>query len=886
MKPLTLVMRAFGPYAGEQRVDFSALARQPLFLVHGPTGAGKSSILDAICYALFGEVSGSSREKAAQLRSLWAAPEVATEVTLDFMLGDACYRIRRRPAQERAKKRGQGTTPEGPKAWLWRRPPDAPEEEDGTLLESGDRKVDARISALLGLTAAQFRQVIVLPQGEFRRLLDASTRDRQAILQKLFDTELFARIEQVLKARAEGLKQQLQAFETRRAALLSPHAVEDEDALRENLQKVDSEIEKSSATIKKYEKKEESSRQALEQARLLARRLREHAEAQRRLAALRAQAPRFADMEQRLARAEQAAALEPLHATLRERRTAEAESAAALQRAEAAAQKATETLQRAEKALNEARRAAEELPNLTQQITRLETLLPDIQALAERETEAAALEKECAGLEKQLAQQAAALQQAGGREQQARERLQALQAALREAHAVALAHTLRDGSPCPVCGATEHPAPAHARAGEDASASAAPSPEALKKAEQALRKAEEQVRQAQAAHDEQQRTLLRQQDRLEVLREELARLRGRLPEAWRDADAARRQLEEMKARQQALQAALTQAEKAYEEARQAAQQAQAQQQAARQAHEQALRQREKQEQKFAERLLAEGMEDEAAWLSMRLGEEERQEMRQSLASHREALAAAEALAARAAKEAEGLQEPDMAALEAAWKEADAALGTAREAHGRLLERQRALRATLEQLQALRKEEEALRAARQDVHALSALASGENPARITLERYVLAALLDEVLLAASERLRVMSDGRYLLQRRAQARRGGGLELDVFDGWTGEARPVQTLSGGESFLAALSLALGLADVVQARSGVVRMDALFIDEGFGALDAEALERALDALLRLKAEGRLIGIISHVAELRERIPAQLEVKAARGGSHVHLKC
>ncbi len=901
MRPLQLTMQAFGPYAGRQQLDFTPLAQHPLFLVHGPTGAGKSSILDALCHALFGEVSGSSRERGAQVRSLWARPDTLTEVTLDFALGDACYRIRRRPAQQRAKKRGEGTTQEGPKAWLWQRDPSLPMEEDGTLLESGERRVDERIEALLGLTAAQFRQVIVLPQGEFRRLLDANSAERQKILQKLFDTRLHALVEQALKERAAAARGQLQELRTRRKALLDAHGLETPAALQTALQEIDRDIELSSSAIEELEKKEHLARQQLEQAREVARKLHALADAERRLQALKQQAPRHEEMQQRLKRAEQAAAAQPAHSALCERRKAEEQARKALHAAEQAARKSRKRHQEAEQHLQQMRANAPRIEQLQQDITRLESLLPQIATLDRQRHEMQQLRQECHLLEQRLKQDEQALQSARASTQAAREHLQRLQAALQQAHALALSLTLQDGAPCPVCGATEHPAPAHqrhdqhdqqaigatARQSETTQApalDAAPSPQALQAAQQALQQAEKREEEARQQQERQRRTLEQKQARLQALTQTLQELEAHIIPQWREEKKAASALEAMRKQHATLQQALQQAEESFLQAQQNLQLAQARLEDTKSAHEKALQQREKQEIRFAEQLLATGFDDETQWLAAQLPAEERQRMHESISTWHQQLAMAQALAQQAAQAAAGLQQPDTEALQGAWQEAEAALRQAREHHGRLLERRQALQHAAGQLQKLADEEHALRERADDLQALGALASGDNPARITLERYVLATLLEEVLLAASERLRVMSDGRYLLQRRDEARRGGGLELDVFDAWTGETRAVQTLSGGESFLAALSLALGLADVVQARSGGMRMDALFIDEGFGALDADALERALDALLRLQSQGRLIGIISHVPELRERIPARIEVIATRHGSHIRL--
>ncbi|WP_252860480.1 SMC family ATPase [Halomonas sp. KX33721] len=203
MTPLTLTMQAFGPFAGRETIDFTALGRSPLFLINGPTGAGKSSILDAICFALYGQTTGNERD-AVQMRCDQADASLLTEVSLTFRLRDAMYRVRRVPLQERPKASGEGTTTQTAEAQLWRLTPEG--EEDECLVARKVTDATAELQALIGLDANQFRQVMVLPQGKFRELLLAGSKEREVIFSQLFQTQVFQRIEERLRTQANQIE--------------------------------------------------------------------------------------------------------------------------------------------------------------------------------------------------------------------------------------------------------------------------------------------------------------------------------------------------------------------------------------------------------------------------------------------------------------------------------------------------------------------------------------------------------------------------------------------------------------------------------------------------------------------------------------------------------
>ncbi len=929
MRPERLLMRAFGPYAGEEALDFSPLEAEPLFLIHGPTGAGKSTLLDAICFALYGEASGSDRE-AAQLRSQWAAPERLTEVELDFRLGNARYRIRRRPKQRRPKKRGEGFTTEEAKAWLWRREPGLAEDDDGELLESGVSDVTNKVQELLGLSAAQFRQVIVLPQGEFRKLLTAETAERQKILERLFDTQIYADIEEELKARASATREELQNVKARLHALLHAQGLDDtpaaeaERVLAEQAAALEKEIREISATIGKIRAKEKAATT------LLRAREDETTTAQAHATALNT-------LEQaKRAHEESAAALQQAlekEDTLQELARRMTELEAALKDAQQLAKRSAEKerLERdlrdyAEKlriAEQEQKHLAEEMAQaralldaLRQQAARVELLRQECGQWREALKQRDELRKLAAAQEKRqgrVSAREAALLQAREQAAQAAEHLRALQGRLRHAHAVVLTRSLKPGAPCPVCGSPHHPAPASAA--DDAHA---PTEEELAQAEAALEEAQKLEQQARDAREEAQKAFAQLQGELSALQRTLAH-----PDLSED---------ELRARLQQAEAALTEAQEAAKQASRTEDALKKMQQREQTAGAQ-LEELRKKERATAEALS--GLKSLVEELRKRLPEDlrdvkevrrrlnatraEHERLKRALEQTRKrhedaerALAAAHARLtdAEAAREkaAEALEKAFHKALEAAAlppdatrppavaelrtlaEELHAQLSMALERKGELEEEQRRLNAARARLQELVAELARAQADFDRIYGLAQMAagSGSNTRKISLQRFVLSALLDEVLSAASLRLMAMSQGRYELRRREETddmRKVWGLELEVMDFHTGKARPVRTLSGGESFMAALSLALGLAEVVQRRSGGIWLETLFIDEGFGSLDAEALEQALNTLLELRAEGRLIGIISHVAELRERIPARVLVKKTDRGSRLALE-
>ncbi|MBG7704137.1 SMC family ATPase [Streptomyces sp. MC1] len=984
-----LDITAFGPFGGAQTVDFDALSAAGLFLLHGPTGAGKTSVLDAVCYALYGSVPGARQSgQGMNLRSDHARPGTRTEVRLELTVAGRRLEITRQPPWERPKLRGTGTTVDKAQTWL--------REYDGTAGAWKDRsrshqEIGEEITQLLGMSREQFCQVVLLPQGDFARFLRADAEARGRLLGRLFDTQRFADVEKRLAERRRATEARVREGDT--ALLADAHRMQQEagDAMElPDLAPGDpglaeavlgaAAVARSTARerltvahcrLSAAESAHAAARRALDEIRELARLQARFAEARQRAERLQERAGAHREAQQRMERGRKAEAVAP---ALELRDAAEAEhsrATAAEARARgllpdsyadagasglaAAARRAAEELggldaaRRAERRLAE---LAEERAGLDRQERADEDVLREAEAwLADWDGVRAALQtrvdsaQEAATRAEQLSVQRAPMrrrldaartrdQLAADLEQAQRHARAARQRALdARAHwldvkeqrlngiAAELAAHLTDGEPCAVCGATEHPAPARKVAGHV-------DREAEDQALAAYQRAEEQ-------HTEDER-------RLGVVREALAAATaeaGDTPTAQLAAEADQLEQEYIHARR-----AASALHPAQEELRRAERE-----------REQRLADRQQAAVRAASRLTRrDTMEREQAQLHEVLdqarGSAGSVAARAAQLERRAALLTEAADAVRGAEDAAqrlkdadarladaayraGFDTPQAAAAALldpaahrdlqhrldAWQQEEAAVravlaepgtaaaaqqppadpvtaeGTAAAAERRLREaasaRDAAARccAQLDRLsaraaQAVRRlgplREEYDRVAR--LAALTAGTSADNERRMRLESYVLAARLEQVAAAATVRLQRMSSGRYTLvhsdDRTGRGR--SGLGLHVVDAWTGRERDTATLSGGETFFASLALALGLADVVTDEAGGVRLDTLFIDEGFGSLDDQTLDEVLDVLDSLRERDRSVGIVSHVADLRRRIHAQLEIVKGRSGS------
>ena len=1016
MTPLTLTMQAFGPFAGSETIDFTALGKSPLFLINGPTGAGKSSILDAICFALYGQTTGNDRD-AGQMRCDQAAATLLTEVSLDFRLRDSAYRVRRVPQQERPKAAGEGTTTQSAEAQLWRLTPEG--DEDECLVARKVTDANSQLHALIGLDANQFRQVMVLPQGKFRELLLAESKDREKIFSQLFQTQIFQRIEERLRTQANQIERAVNDHRQHISGILAGGELESEAALAQEVEALTPQVGQARQRFETAQQQRRSAEQRRDEAQALQRQF----EARDSLAAEKArhleQQAQITAFQSRLTQSDHAQALRPYRAALvqaqqalttaQEQRQADAalttqrtnteqakrtfetarqrqtelpalrerhrqlgefihksqqlsELEARWQAAQTAWQQADGILKRDEAQLDGIRQQGEalsvtleQLQTESQQLASAPAELSRHESLLAQRQELEALMRQRRELVAQQQQATAALQGRRSEAEQAKRHATEQEMRWHQGQAALLALTLEEDAPCPVCGSLEHPSPAvqhadivtqaqveEARSAQEQTRHALQTAERQEQqlaqqlsynAEQAqrlshllgewasqppfeLQQACEQLRRQvarrqhvegeinrqNAARDERRRDwgtldkqLKAQRPAVEKAKEEALRLESQrdqlsqsLPEDARNPLAMRQTLTE-------LDNQIAELEQAWERAQQVlstseTQQARAEEQL-RGANQQLARSQQALEQAQAEwqiALQASSFDSEAAFQAAQLEDSQRQDLARQVEAYQRRLAELDGALHNYHAQLAEKTPPDLAALATLTEAAQA------EEHTQL-EAWRTLDGRLNTLQGIRQKLTAARAAQAELEAqyrvwgtLSEVANGRTGNRISLQRFVLGVLLDDVLIQASERLVRMSRGRYQLVRREDPSKGNkasGLELDVADTYTGKSRSVATLSGGESFMAALALALGLSDVVQAYAGGIQLDTLFIDEGFGSLDQDALDQAIAMLSELQMGGRMIGIISHVSELKEQMPVRVEVRASRLGSSVEVK-
>jgi exonuclease SbcC len=526
------------------------------------------------------------------------------------------------------------------------------------------------------------------------------------------------------------------------------------------------------------------------------------------------------------------------------------------------------------------------------------------------------------------------------REHQEREQLaKRLELAWHQGQAAILARELQEGAPCPVCGSIEHPTPAHTDRELPNQQQVEQAREAVRLATEGLEEARQQTTKKQESLRDLEREakflrelvttdarLDRLKEEIRALQEEAKNLAFSLPDregiqhldaetlraegesarisaaaAQVQVESAEQELPEAYRERGALDGAIaktlatvTRIEKEIERLETCFQQATNALTAARTSGDAAAAQRQKAEialtearQCAANALSSSSFADETAYRSALLDEEKLQQRKMEEKAFEKKLEQLTGAHQQLSEQLQGLARPDLAVLTATTAAAKEAKDRATATWSRLDKRLSLLLDTRKKLASAAVEQKKLDDEYAVVGTLSDVANGQTGDKISLQRFVLSVLLDDVLIEAGHRLQLMSRGRYRLLRkedRAKGNKASGLELEVEDAYTGKTRPVATLSGGESFMAALSLALGLSDVVQAYAGGIRLDTLFIDEGFGSLDAESLDLAIRALVDLQATGRMIGIISHVAELKEQMPLRLDVIADRAGSRVRL--
>ena len=1042
MKPIKLTMTAFGPYAGVQIIDFQQLQGRNLFVISGNTGSGKTFILDAICYALYGEASSSDRDGESLRSHFPQDSELLTSVELEFSLKGTNYYVKRSPKQERNARRGGGTTKS-----------DAHAEfkclSDSSIQPvSGVRPVTAKLVELIGLTAAQFKQIMILPQGKFRELLTTESDAREKILQKLFNTEQFSQIQELLTQKAsaldkektalqirlresakaidtdgcpeirpllEGAELQLKLIMEKTTAALAVDK-QTEEQCQQDISKlvIDSEkkqqdISAAEQTNKKLQEKDAAHNLVVtltsRQPEIDAKHTRRH-NARQALTVLGAEencVTRASDLaaKKNTAAAVQtaleqsvitltktAAAYEAEKAKEGERNNLLIEQAnlnsfrakisdcdskqtalSSLQQAFANQEKALiqakTTYEQSKKAHQQCQTALDAAKDADQQYTKLkaaqqetEQICAKLQDLLEENDKLASASQICSRLQQQAAVAAKTAADNAQAYDEAQRNFLAGQAGL-------LAASLHAGDLCPVCGSTTHPHPAIlagnvpteadikdlltkaktsrdnqtvladklAKANGDQEAKKqivarlladlsltflelaanqekaivsltqtelpawqqrlannnaalkklaatknqlAPLTLDLRQKESAINTAEENL--ARSQHDYTQ--LYGQVQAVQSAYDSLA---SELPPHIRSLTVLEKELTASKAKSAALQKSLDTAETRYNQARQEKTKRETEVTSTQTALAEAQNHDSQAKERFAAALKQAGFPTETAYLQAKLPPSSLTTLDQEISDYHKALHAAQENYSQLAVAVAGLVPIDVTALKAEKATIDSRKDQLLVAKTNLISRQTRNQQALVNIRTVSDQWETKCKEYGNWHHVSEFAKGNNPQKVSFARYVLAAFFTDIIEAANIRLRKMTDGRYYMRRIAERGKGAaqtGLEIEVFDYYTGRPRHVKVLSGGESFKASLALALGLADVVQAYAGGVHIDTMLIDEGFGTLDPESLDNAVNTLIELQHSGRLVGIISHVPELKASVEARLEVEATKDGS------
>lgn len=887
MKPEKLTICGWGPYRELAEIDFDKFGGQGLFLITGATGAGKTTIFDAITYALYGALSGEVRDKErSSVRSDFADADTPTYVELQMLHGGKRYYIKRNPEYLRPKKRSSGGT-----AYTKEKENAVLSEESGKVIE-GVKEVNAYLKEILSLDYTQFKQLSMIAQGEFARLLTASPKDKTKIFREIFGTGIYERftfhlgqrakqqyqgimeqkhkLEEVLNLLEDSIDKSLLSEESRLmfTELISAknwnydalaNYLKDQKKAVKNALKV-SEVELVTAEEQLTEKNGQLTRMQEEN-----KRIQEYLNVSATLEALEAQKEVIEKKEQMGRQAANAGWVEVGDIRLQNAdkllQLSEKEAADLVSDVEARKAELKEKLPVWEK--------RQELNDFLQKLALLEKEKRDLREVEEELHEK--LQKETICKEKFLNEEKKSLLLK-------QEYEEAVRAKRRAAIGIA-AELLEEGKPCPVCGSVEHPNPAAKQEG-------ILTEEELENLKEGLERTEETVnicyREVVILQTRIKDIQEKQIQSIDVIKQ-LERLQQEVLDQDRDGvfgffygqnvDVAAKALQTTIEKVQNLQIILREKQIRQEQL------------------DGIIKQQRKDCQDAAaalkELLLQYGFASREAYQQARLPKQERERLAKEVDEYHRKVSTNRELLLHFENHIKAKEFVDLEPLKEEVLQIqnlkDTVLTKVKSWEMLLHELDR----TLKVFQEKRKQVEKLSDEYSYIKELENIASGNNAKKLVFEQYVLAGYFEEILSAANIRFRKMTSGRYEMHRVQEVGDGrtkDNLEIQVMDYYTGKHRSVRTLSGGESFKASLSLALGLSDVIQAMNGGIRVEALFIDEGFGALDGESLDQACETLLSLVESDRIIGIISHVPELRERISKQIVIDKQGSGSTLKM--
>ncbi|MGY0011488.1 AAA family ATPase [Bacillus anthracis] len=1020
MRPIQLIMTAFGPYKQKEVIDFDDLGEHRIFAISGNTGAGKTTIFDAICYVLYGEASGEERSDTSMLRSQFADDNVYTSVELTFQLKGKRYEIKRQLGH---KKQGNKTIT-GHAVELY-------EVIDEEKVPAVDRfhvtDVNKKVEDLIGLSKHQFSQIVMLPQGEFRKLLTSETENKEEILRRIFKTDRYKLMRELLDQKRKQWKDVLQEKQKERelyfrnvfklpirdGAILETLVEQEHVNTHQVVEALEQETAVYKAEVEQLQVEQDIQTKQLK-------------DAETRFHAAKSVNEKFIDLQQKnekyntlqenrtviemketsFKRAEQAKRLLPFEQWHEEAMQNEQKAESLLKQIIAKKENIMNNFELAQKKYEVVKNKEPERENVKKLVQRLEELQPIIASLAEKqlnlqnaEIQIGKLKESMQNLDRQLEEHTNQKQLMTGELQQLERALEQYvdkveeltnmredAKVLKQAYDVwqekqkfekekearyskmqlavnayenmerrwlseqagILALHLHDGESCPVCGSTTHPKKATEQSGaidenelkdlrdkkniaeklhvqveekwnfyhlqyeqviEEVKKRGYQSEElvetysalvqkgkqlatevnTLKASEETRKQTAVKIKSVEEKVDalqKQKREVETEQHRIEMdcmqLRTSYEHDKKNIPENLQTVQAWKVQFDQAMHELKLMEDEWKKVQEAYQHWQNENIRIQAEQEGATNQFESAKLKKEETFTRFMKELEQSGFTDQSTYKEAKLSDAEMELIQKEIQSYYSSL---EVLAKQIEElhvELKDKEYMDITALGEHIKELEINLDIIKEKRQRA---QNAVTYISDLHENIRRIDEQIREeekAFQELVDLYEVMKGDNESRISFERYILIEYLEQIVQIANERLRKLSNGQFYLKRseRVEKRnRQSGLGLDVYDAYTGQTRDVKTLSGGEKFNASLCLALGMADVIQAYEGGISIETMFIDEGFGSLDEESLTKAVDALIDLQKSGRFIGVISHVQELKNAMPAVLEVTKQKDG-------
>ena len=885
MKPVSLKFTAFGPYLEEQHIDFSALNNAGLFLISGETGSGKTVILDAITYSLYGKSSGGVRGDIYAMRCLNAPDSVNTEVEYIFDVHNRRYKFTRTLKYGRknlnASQNVLVMNDEGIFEPLFENPKIS--DLENTAVQ------------LLGLTYEQFKQVIILPQGQFEQLLTSNSKDKEKILTSLFGTEKWAAAARILYDKAAAREKELSSEKDAAAKLLADNGCDNIDGLHSLLCEKKNFLSEKTKEYDTADKQLKRDRKSAEEQRLVHDSFLRLEKSKAEYDALTEKNEHISALKARLEKSLTAEKIKSVYDAL---------SAAEKEKNER--QKALDTARNSEEEKKQALEAVEENIKSAERERGIyadnKKRLDSLTATAELYETADLLFKKLKSSEKKISiaeSSVKAAEQAAEKTAAEKDRLADLKKTLYNENTNLvnkyisnfcsnLAAGLNEGVPCPVCGSTHHPAPA-----ENPPEKETVTEQMLDEAENRLKLNDAAIEKNEREHSGNMEALNSAKDNLAALRTETEKLKAEYGAVIKNTDNSIKSAEELKVQISTLKASILAYEKKTqtlsEKHRNLSAEYAAESSAAKIAlseYDKADKNRTETAEKFKMALKKSGFDNENEFVSSLLPESDKTAFSEEISQHSINKESLLKNISELNTSLDGIEKPDMDALENQLAEAEKKCAA-------LLEEKAKTESECERLDklyiSLKKRlsaiEKSAARAEEDMRFAKRL-RGDNG--IGLQRYVLGIMLTSVTNEANRLLENVHGGRYKLYRSLDASgssRIKGLEFSVYDSMSAKKRSVTTLSGGEKFLTALSLSIGLSAVVRAQSGGIEMGAMFIDEGFGTLDSSSVADALTVLSAMNRSNAAVGIISHVDALKENISAGIEITKTSAGSTLKIK-